>query len=390
VHKVYHQTKAAMSEYQYYEWQTLDRPLTAAEQAAVNGLSSHIDVTSSQAIVTYNWGDFKHDPIHVLAKFFDAFLYIANWGTRRLAFCFPKGLVDVDAIERYCDEDHVHIQTIGDVQVLEFEMSEEEGFDEWMEERGLLSTLARLRDDILQGDYRALYLAWLKALSLESDDYDEDEGDPENFLNDLDPPLPAGLKRLTPQLKAFADFFEIDSFLISAASERSSSLTPLQEADFAPLISHLTRQECDEFLLKIVNAEPGAVTALRKKLLSFGKSAPRVETNPRTFGELLSTAEKLRQAESRRQAEEKRKRHIAEMQELAKREAQTWQEIENLVQIGSTARNYDDATALLSKLQQLSEFQGTQANFIIRVRELGERYKKRTSLIERLKKKGWI
>ena len=171
-----------MSEYQYYEWQTLERPLTAAEQMDVNGLSSHIDVTSTQAIVTYEWGDFKHDPVHVLAEYFDAHIYIANWGTRRLAFRFPKGLVDVGAIERYCDEYHVHIKTIGDMQVLEFEMNEEEGLDEWIEERSLLSTLARLRDDIVQGDYRALYLAWLKAMSLESDNYDEDEDDPENFL----------------------------------------------------------------------------------------------------------------------------------------------------------------------------------------------------------------
>ncbi len=379
-----------MSEYQYYEWQTLDRPLTADEQTAVNNLSSHIDVTSSQAIVTYNWGDFKHDPIQVLAKYFDAYLYIANWGTRRLAFRFPKGLVDVDSIERYCDEDHVHIQTIGNVQALEFEMNEEEGFDEWIEERGLLSTLARLRDDILQGDYRALYLAWLKAMSLESGYYDEDEDDPENFFNDPEPPLPAGLKQLTPPLEAFADFFEIDPFLISAASERSPDLTPLQEADFSPLISHLTRQESDEFLLKIVNAEPGAVAALRKKLLSFEKPTPKGSANPRAFGELLETAETLHQAESRRQAEEKRKKHIAEMQELAKHGAQTWQEVENLLQGGYTARTYDDATALLSKLQQLSEFQGTQANFTTRVRELGERYKKRVALVERWKKKGWI
>lgn len=379
-----------MSEYQYYEWQTLERPLSAAEQTGVNGLSSHIDVTSSQAVVTYNWGDFKHDPLKVLARYFDAHLYLANWGTRRLAFRFPKELVDVGAIERYCDEDHVHIKTVDDVQVLEFEMNEEEGFDEWMEERGLLSTLARLRDDILQGDYCALYLAWLKAMSLESGDYDEDEDDPENFFNDPEPPLPAGLKQLTPPLNTFADFFEIDPFLISAASERSPDLTPLQQADFTPLISRLTRQECDEFLLKILNAEPGAVAALRKKLLSFGKSTPRVEPNPRTFGELLKTAGKLRQAESRRQAEARRKRHIAEMQELAKRETQTWQEVENLLQNGYTARNYDNATALLSKLQQLSEFQATQTNFETRVRELGERYKKRTALIERWKKRGWI
>lgn len=125
-------------------------------------------MTSTQAVVTYEWGNFKHDPINVLAKYFDAHLYLANWGTRRLAFRFPKGLLDTIAIEVYCYEDYLTLKIIGDAQVLEFEMNEEEGFDEWMDERGLLSTLGRLRDDLLQGDYRALYLAWLKSMSLES------------------------------------------------------------------------------------------------------------------------------------------------------------------------------------------------------------------------------
>ena len=80
-----------MSEYQYYEWQTLERPLTADEQKAVNGLSSHIDVTSSQAIVTYEWSNFKHDSIKVLAKYFDSFLYLANWAHAAWPSVSPKG-----------------------------------------------------------------------------------------------------------------------------------------------------------------------------------------------------------------------------------------------------------------------------------------------------------
>ena len=197
-----------MSEYQYYEWQALERPLTATEQAAVNGLSSHIDVTSSQAIVTYEWGDFKHDPIAVLAKYFDAHLYITNWGTRHLAFRFPKGILNTKAIELYCDEEHIRLKTLGQAHILEIEINAEEGFDKWIDERGLLSTLGRLRDDIMQGDYRALYLAWLKAMKLEAANYDEDEDDPDSLLNDHEPPLPAGLKQLTPPLKRFASFFE--------------------------------------------------------------------------------------------------------------------------------------------------------------------------------------
>ena len=339
-----------MSEYQYHEWQTLERPLTTVEQKAVNELSSHIDVTSTQAIVTYNWSSFRHDPIKVLAKYFDAYLYLANWGTRRLAFRFPKGLADVVAIEAYCDEYHTTIKTVGDVQILEFDMGEEEGFDEWIDERGLLFTLARLRDDILQGDYRTLYLAWLKAMTLESGDYYEDDLD--NFFNDPEPALPAGLKQLTPPLNAFMDFFEIDPFLVAAAAELSPSLSPAQQADFAPLISRLTRQECDEFLLKIVNTEPGAVAALRKKLSSFEKPKSSMQSNPRTFGELLEAAEILRRAETKRQADEKRKKHVAEMQELAKREAQTWQDVETNLKSGYTASNYDYATTIGHNLSQ--------------------------------------
>ena len=115
-----------------------------------------------------------------------------------------------------------------------------------------------------------------------------------------------------------------------------------------------------------------------------------MQTNPRTFGELLKTAGRLRKAEAKRQAEEKRRKHIAEMQELAKREDQTWQNVENLIQSGYTASNYDDATALLDKLQQLAEFQGTQTNFDNRLQRLVEKYRSRSALISRWKKNGWV
>jgi hypothetical protein len=90
-----------MSEYQCYEWQTINRALTAAEQGAVSQLSSHIDVTSTRAWVEYHWSGFKHDPKQVLARYFDAFLYCANWGYQRLAFRFPAGLLDEQALQPY-------------------------------------------------------------------------------------------------------------------------------------------------------------------------------------------------------------------------------------------------------------------------------------------------
>lgn len=78
-----------MSEYQRYEFMTSDRPLTRAQLDAVNALSSHIEASSSHALIEYHWGNFKHDPIDVLHKFFDGFLSWANWGAPELAFRFP-------------------------------------------------------------------------------------------------------------------------------------------------------------------------------------------------------------------------------------------------------------------------------------------------------------
>jgi len=116
-----------VSEYQYYEWQIVDRLLTKVEQDAVRRLSSHIEVSCSRAVVTYEWGDFKHDPRHVLTQFFDAHLYLANWGSRRLIFRFPTGLVDRDVITPYCVPDRITFKSLNGFDILDMDMSEEEG-----------------------------------------------------------------------------------------------------------------------------------------------------------------------------------------------------------------------------------------------------------------------
>ena len=48
-------------EYQYYEFQALDRPLTAAKPDYLRGLSSRVEPTATQAIFTYSYGDFRGD-----------------------------------------------------------------------------------------------------------------------------------------------------------------------------------------------------------------------------------------------------------------------------------------------------------------------------------------
>jgi hypothetical protein len=378
-----------MSEYQYHEWQTIDRLLTEEEQEAVNALSSHIEVGSSQAVVTYQWGDFKHNPKQVLLDYFDAYFYMANWGSLRLMFRFPIGLLDQAEILPYCLGEAVTLETHGQYQglVLEFNPEDSQG---WMEGGANLSSFIRLRADLIEGDYRLLYLAWLKAMSLD-DEPAEDEDDPDSSDYDQEPPVPPGLKKLTPALKSFIRVFEIDPFLVQAAAEASPDLTAALAVDYRALIGRLEQSECDEFLARLAEGEPGIGLALRKRLSAFISRDRPQQDRLRTFRQLLAKAERLEKGEKKRRAEAERQKHIAEMKALAGQEEQTWRQVDSLLDTGrKIASVYDEATALLEKLKQLAEFQDTRDVFQARLQRLAHKYATRPSLIDRWRKRGWV
>ena len=50
------------SEYQYYEFRAIDRPLTETQKSKISALSSRARVTSHTASFVYNYGDFKGNP----------------------------------------------------------------------------------------------------------------------------------------------------------------------------------------------------------------------------------------------------------------------------------------------------------------------------------------
>ncbi len=86
-----------MSEYQYYEFQAIDRPLSEADRRSLRDLSTRARITSTSFTNSYEWGDFKGDPAELIERWFDLHLYLADWGTRRLMIRFPKRLVTSNA-----------------------------------------------------------------------------------------------------------------------------------------------------------------------------------------------------------------------------------------------------------------------------------------------------
>ena len=83
--------------------------------------------------------------------------------------------------------------------ILNIEHNDEKRDDGWIEGEGLLSGLVQLRDDILRGDWRTLYLAWLKIAHSEVEMLEADE-------DLIEPSVPPNLQRLSPALRHFITF----------------------------------------------------------------------------------------------------------------------------------------------------------------------------------------
>src|SRR5919198_1504264 len=69
-----------MSEYQYYEFVAVDRPLSEREQRELRAISSRATITSTRFANSYSYGNLKGDPAKLVERYFDAHLYLANWG----------------------------------------------------------------------------------------------------------------------------------------------------------------------------------------------------------------------------------------------------------------------------------------------------------------------
>src|ERR1700694_3342100 len=204
-----------MSEYQRYEFMTIDRPLTRVQLDAVNALSSHIEASSTHALIEYHWGYFKHNPIDVLHKFFDGFLYWANWGTPELAFRFPRGILPVDLIDGYDLDEVVTFTRYPDYDILDIHFGEMEAPDEWTDYE--LGSLIAMRDEFMEGDLRALYSAWLASQRM-GGGYDEEEDDEEDDEEISVPPVPPAFSTLTAAQEALAELLQVPQELLVAAA----------------------------------------------------------------------------------------------------------------------------------------------------------------------------
>lgn len=365
-----------MSEYQYYEFQALDRPLTAAAREELSSISSRAKVTTRSAAFNYGYGDLDRNFLNLLERHFDIAYYIANWGTQQLAFRFSAGLLSPQALDPYCLEDVVEVIRQKDNWILNWKFNQEEGFYFWIEGEGRLDALVDLRRELLAGDYRPLYLAWLKGIqTLEGED---------NFP---EPPIPPGLQSLSMSQKAFVELFQVDPHLLGAAAQLSQPLSAASAPSSKTLrqaVAKLSRSDCDNFLVQILQGEENIGAQLRKKLQLHLPSADQPVPSQRTAGQLLEAARQAKEEEECLTKEAAYKEKVKSLQALASREPKLWDEVDTLL-LESKPQNYNRAVTILSQLRDLAEYQKTLPEFQRRMTKISQRYPNRRSLLEKFK-----
>ena len=367
-----------MSEYQRYEFMTSDRPLTRAQLNAVNALSSHIEASSTHALIEYDWGDFKHDPIDVLHQFFDGFLYWANWGAPQLALRFPHGLLPADLLAGYDLDDFVTFTQYPDYDILDIHFGELEAPDEWVEYE--LGSLIAIRDELMEGDLRALYIVWLASRRmLGSDDEEED-------YEISVPPIPSALGTLTAAQQALAELLQVPHELLVAAARRSAAAMSSSDDDVAAWVELLPPDRRDEYLVRLARNEPGLSRLLVKELRELGqdKTRARPSTGERvTYATLLAESRAIKaqlEREKREQEQLARQRH---RQEVHDHQDDYWHQVDLAVARGSGA-GYDEGVQLLTELREVADhFKETQ-KFHERFRAWVRPHLRRPAFVKRL------
>jgi hypothetical protein len=396
--------RARMSTYQYYEFLAVDRPLTAEEQAEVRRTSTRARINATSFVNEYHYGDYSGDTRRVLSRYYDAHLYFADWGSRQVMLKLPSRLVDMKRCEQYRAENGCEIGRGKGAVVFDFcpDFDGDEWEDAW-DEDGLgasLTSIAGVRGEIAAGDLRGLYLAWLAAYGRW--EVAEEAFEPEDE-DRLEPPVPAGLGRLTGPQRALTDFLRLDRDLLAVAARTSPALAEARGSAVIEAIRRLSVGDKDSLLARVAAGEGAAVRSELVRLAS-GERSDAVDDpeQRRTVGQLLDAAAEHREQRLKRErlaaAAEANARAAAEAQrerverdrslrEVARDPEAAWERIGRLVEVGRSGE-YDEAAQIAEDLWTLAQRDGHEEAVRSRLVELRRQYARRSAFQRRLNERA--
>ncbi|QDU64757.1 hypothetical protein Pan216_56490 [Planctomycetes bacterium Pan216] len=347
-----------MSEYQYVAFRAVDAPLNDEQLTFANEQSSHAEVSRWSLVVEYNYSEFHGDVDGLLRQGFDVFLQYANYGTRKIKLRLPHGMPFAKRVWSTYMEGRT-LQWEPDAKghggILTLDPFLEAGdFDDVWELQEYLDDVVRVRNRLLRGDLRALYLLWLGAVC------DEDHIPEET----IEPPVPHGIAEIADDGGELLWFFGADPLLLVAAGEDVGPAPADDAQDRASRwVNALGEQPAKDLLLKLLTGDTASVKAGVLADIRDAQDSGGWPTSDkrRSLEQLLERAEELRaeqRAKEARKAQEKAKRKAAKaarqraerMKEMVA-EPQKWiREAKRLAKERGTD-NYEAAANILADLR---------------------------------------
>ncbi len=381
-----------MSEYQYYEFAAIDRPLTRAEMAELRAVSTRAEITPAGFVNHYEWGDLKADPADWMRRYFDAFVHSANWCSCRLALRVPLATFGKAELKPFATRHTLTIEAGDDHWIIDWSLDESEDYVRFgMEDgSGWMRRLVPLRDELLRGDLRPLYLGWLA-------------GAAGGELRDdaLEPQVPPGLSALSPPQQALVEFLEIDPDMLAAATAGSARVPrdDVTQADrIDAWLGEWPRNEMAA-VLKLIAQGQGheAERQVRSRHAAWLKAQrPSVASTARrrSVAELRELAKSAsgvrleREAKERaKQEAERRRQREAYLRLLMADVDKRWEAIDAQAQRGS-ASGYEQAVRALTELAQGYALMSSPKAFERALRRLLVRHATRGALMRRLTDAG--
>jgi hypothetical protein len=381
-----------MSEYQYYEFAAIDRPLTDTELAELRAVSTRADITPAGFVNHYEWGDLKADPADWMRRYFDAFVYTATWCSCRLALRVPLAAFRKSELKPFTSRRALTIEGNEAHWIIDWSLDDSEDHQRFGIDDGSrwMRRLAPLRDELLRGDLRPIYLGWLAAAARDG------------FRDDaLEPEVPPGLSALSAPQQALVEFLEIDPDVLSAA-RAGSTQAPRGDAVFDDRVDawleELPRPEMTA-ILKLIAQGQGHVAERQVRSrhaawLKAQRPSPAAAAPRRSVGqlrELAQSASGVRQAReaaeyARREADHRQQRE-ATLRLLMADVDKRWAAVNTLAQRGS-ASGYERAVRALTDLAEGYALVSSRRAFDRALRRLLVRYATRGALLRRLSDAG--